>query len=94
MSRHHRRNDVRGRAWERLRRQVFARDGYRCRACGRAGRLECDHVVALERGGSSDMSNLQALCRSCHIAKTRGENDRRVKSPEQLAWQKLVAELT
>ena len=63
-------------------------------ACGRAGRFECDHVVALERGGSSDMSNLQALCRSCHIAKTRGENNRRTKSPEQLAWQKLVAELT
>ena len=95
MSRHHRRNgQPRGRVWERLRRQVFARDGYRCRTCGRAGRLECDHVVGLERGGSSDMSNLQALCRSCHIAKTRGENDRRVKSPEQLAWQTLVAELT
>ena len=51
-------------------------------------------MVALERGGSSDTGNLQSLCRSCHIAKTRGEHDRRVKSPEQLAWQKLVAELT
>ena len=33
------------------RRQVFKRDGYRCVDCGRAGKLEGDHVVPLHRGG-------------------------------------------
>ena len=40
------------RRWRALRLFVFNRDGWRCRVCGRAGRLECDHVVPLHRGGA------------------------------------------
>ena len=60
--------------WSRVRRAVLERDKFRCRSCGRSSRLEADHVVPLERGGDPwAMDNLQALCRACHIAKTRSE---------------------
>jgi len=62
--------------WARVRLAVFRRDGYRCRECGLAGRLECDHVIPLQRGGSDDIGNMQALCRACHIEKTRREQSR------------------
>ena len=79
--------------WAAARRQVIARDRWRCRACGRAGRLECDHVRPLRAGGDPyDMGNLQTLCRSCHIAKTAGEN-RRPLTPAEAAWRDFVAEL-
>ena len=49
MSRRH--THLNARRWEAVRRTVFERDGWRCRKCGRAGRLEVDHVVPLKRGG-------------------------------------------
>ena len=75
--------------WARVRRQVFKRDGYRCRACGRAGRLECDHKIPLHRGGAEfDLDNLQSLCRACHIAKTAVENSR--PDAERAAWREFL----
>ena len=80
------------RRWARLRVQVFDRDGWRCRTCGGASKLECDHVRPLHRGGDPyELANLQALCRGCHISKTRGEN--RKPDPERDAWRRLVAEI-
>ena len=80
-----------------MRRTVFDRDGYRCRACGRPGRLECDHVTPLHRGGDRwDMDNLQTLCRGCHIAKTQreaGERRDRTMTDADRAWRELVGEL-
>lgn len=55
--------------WKRLRADVFQRDGYRCTYCGAGGRLECDHIVPVARGGSSDMENLTTACRPCNRAK-------------------------
>ena len=31
---------------------------------------EVDHIIPLYVGGSNDLSNLMALCRNCHGAKT------------------------
>ena len=96
--RHHALNRAR---WERTRRAVFARDGYRCRCCGRAGRLECDHVVPLWKNPLQDPyhpANCQTLTRGCHVAKTRAERAererRRPPAPGVAAWGRLVAELT
>ena len=88
MSRHHvRLNAAR---WRRVRREVFERDGWRCRECGKAGRLECDHVEPLEHGGAPwDMANLQTLCRTCHIEKTKLEN----LNPMRLGWDDYVKEV-
>ena len=83
------------RRWRRVRREVLDRDGWRCRTCGRAGRLEVDHVVPLEWGGAPyDAGNCQALCRPCHFAKTAAEAAaKRPPDAGREAWAELVAEL-
>ena len=76
--------------WAIVRRQVFARDGWRCVLCGKAGRLECDHRVPLHRGGAMfELDNLRALCRDCHIAVT-AEQNRRPLTAAQRRWRELV----
>lgn len=64
-------------AWKVIRAAVFMRDGYRCVQCGRAGRLECDHIRPIKDGGARfDLANLQTLCRDCHFRKTGKENEK------------------
>lgn len=52
-----------------LRRQVYERDGYRCRHCGTAENLSVDHVYPFSLGGQDGIENLQTLCRSCNSRK-------------------------
>jgi hypothetical protein len=54
-----------------LRAAVLMRDGGRCRKCGRALNLEIDHIVPVSKGGKTQESNLQTLCRRCNRAKSR-----------------------
>ena len=94
MGRHH--THLNARRWQAVRRAVFKRDGYRCVECGRAGRLECDHVTPLQREPGQDPfdpNGLQTLCRACHMDKTAAEN-RRAPTPAEAAWRALVAEIT
>ena len=80
------------RRWALLRLRVFERDAWRCRKCGRAGRLECDHIVPMHRGGAEhDMANLQSLCRPCHIEKTTSENN--PPNPDRDAWKIHIRDL-
>jgi hypothetical protein len=51
---------------ERLRREVFARDGHRCIACHGMRRLHAHHVVFRSRGGPTRLDNLATLCAKCH----------------------------
>ena len=93
MSRHH--THLNARRWGVVRRRVFVRDGWRCVECGRAGRLECDHVMPMQREPGQDpfdVNGLQALCRSCHIKKTAREN-RRPLTDAEAAWRELVNEM-
>ena len=93
MSRHHTR--LNARRWDAVGRAVLKRDGFRCVMCGKSGKLECDHITPLQREPCQDpydINGLQALCRTCHIEKTRREN-RRPLTPAELAWRELVAEL-
>lgn len=86
---------LRSTLWQHARRAVFERDGWRCVMCGRAGRLECDHVTPLEREPGQnpyDVNGLQTLCRGCHIRKTARAN-RRPLTPAEAAWRELVAEM-
>lgn len=66
-----------GRHWTKLRDACLKRDGYRCRAelpdgsqCAvhdPTGReLRAHHVIGLKEGGSNELANLIALCRSHH----------------------------
>jgi HNH endonuclease len=52
-----------------VRAAVLVRDGGRCRKCRRAINLEMDHIVPISKGGKTEESNLQTLCRSCNRAK-------------------------
>jgi hypothetical protein len=60
----------------RLRFTVLKRDSFRCLACGKSPathpgvHLEIDHVVPYSRGGSTDLANLQSLCRDCNRGKS------------------------
>jgi 5-methylcytosine-specific restriction protein A len=55
-----------------VRRQVYARDGFRCVYCGRGGRslrLTIDHVFPVALGGNNDIANLVTACRACNLTK-------------------------
>lgn len=52
---------------------IRARQSGLCAACGVAGKLEIDHIVAVANGGSGDPSNLQLLCGHCN--KSKGARD-------------------
>jgi hypothetical protein len=45
---------------------VLQKSQFRCRACGRGAddgvKLEIDHIIPVDWGGSNDIENLQALC--------------------------------
>ena len=77
------------RVWAVVRRAVLDRDGWRCVLCGKAGRLEVDHVVELYKGGAAlDPANLRALCRECHL-----ERHRRPQTEAERQWAALVEKL-
>ena len=89
-SRHYAKLDAK--RWALLRLRIFARDSWRCRSCGRAGRLECDHIKPLQRGGDPYApENLQSLCRECHIQKTASENNPPI--PGRDAWITFVSDM-
>ena len=55
---------------------IRERQGDLCEICGSEARhLEFDHVVPLANGGADDISNMQALCTSCHKEKTAKEKE-------------------
>ena len=53
------------------RKEIFARDGWRCVYCGRVTRdLTLDHVLPRHRGGPHTWENLVAACRACNHRKS------------------------
>jgi len=55
-----------------LRYEVLKRAKFRCELCGISAdekALEVDHIVPRNRGGTDDLTNLQALCYSCNAMK-------------------------
>ena len=88
MSRHHDR--LNWRRWAATRRRVFERDKYRCRVCGKPGRLEGHHQPPLKAGADPyDVDGIITTCRDCHLALHRSE----YMVPGQEDWLKFVSEL-
>ena len=76
--------------WSRFRRYILDRDGWRCAACSRPGRLEVSHIVAVHVDPSRELDpdNVRVLCRACHL-----KADAKPISPETLAWRALVRDM-
>jgi len=56
--------------WRELRSEVFKRDDYTCTYCGeRGGKLECDHIHPVSKGGGHDLENLTTACFPCNRSK-------------------------
>ena len=55
-----------------VKKRIAAKQGWRCAVCRELldETYEIDHIKALWRGGSNDMSNLQALCKRDHVWKS------------------------
>lgn len=57
---------------KRARFEIFARDGFKCRYCGRQAdevQLVLDHMVPLCQGGSDERENLITSCFDCNAGK-------------------------
>lgn len=60
---------------ERLRLQIFKRDNFACRKCGRSPAthvgiiLHLDHITPFSKGGENTLENLQTLCNKCNLGK-------------------------
>ncbi len=72
-----------GANWRKLRKMVLARDpicedpfGLHEKYNEVVSANEVDHIIPLKNGGTNEMGNLQALCRSCHSRKTAVEDGR------------------
>ena len=48
---------------------VWQRDQGKCVKCGRAEKLEFDHIIPVAKGGSDTERNIQLLCEQCNRAK-------------------------
>ena len=81
---------IRSRRWQALRLSVLMAADWTCADCAGLAQ-EVDHIVPTRAGGSMwDASNLQPLCRSCHIKKSAIENGRRPRDDwDDLADQPL-----
>ena len=88
--------DLDQKRWRVVRRRVLDRDGWRCKKCGRPGRLECHHIVRLADGGARyDPDNLEIRCYDCHNSEHR--HDRRADRENRaslLAWADYLRGLT
>lgn len=76
------------RNWHNIRRRVFKRDGFQCKTCGKRANLECHHIVHLQDGGSNDLSNLETICRACHIALHKPDRKRVVIGQDE--WENYL----
>jgi 5-methylcytosine-specific restriction endonuclease McrA len=57
--------------YEKLRKQVLRRDGWRCQVCGSMQNLQVHHQRLRSQQGSDDELNLITLCVDCHEAQHR-----------------------
>lgn len=75
-------------------RKLVERSGHRCAFCGAHQDLTIDHIKRIADGGTSDLENLQLLCRPCHIKKDSDPNNPFLKkyswnTPFAYAFEKL-----
>jgi 5-methylcytosine-specific restriction endonuclease McrA len=50
-----------------MRREIKTRDGHSCKNCGSKYALQIEHKLPYAKGGTSDLQNLELLCRNCNV---------------------------
>jgi 5-methylcytosine-specific restriction endonuclease McrA len=86
---------LKGARWAALRLRALRRDGFACRECGAAGRLEVDHITP-HRGDPAlffEINNLQTLCAPCHSRKTLCELGHPAPDPRRRDWRNAIRAL-
>lgn len=77
-------------AWRKTRLIVLARDGYTCqiRTEGRCtvAATHVDHIISKAKGGTDELTNLQAACRPCNLHKGDRAGSYINPDPEPLAF--------
>jgi group II intron reverse transcriptase/maturase len=53
-------------AWAEARLAALQRDGYHCVKCGSPNHLHVHHIRPRKKGGTTQIDNLQTLCKDCH----------------------------
>lgn len=54
---------------DKTKREVWERDGGKCRQCQSRDDIEYDHIHPVSKGGNSEAENIQLLCRPCNRRK-------------------------
>jgi 5-methylcytosine-specific restriction endonuclease McrA len=52
-----------------VRKEVWNRDGGKCKKCGSRHHIEFDHIVPVSKGGSNSAQNIELLCKKCNRSK-------------------------
>lgn len=75
------------RRWAAFATEIKAQRGHRCQRCGAGGSLEAHHIIPAGQapGRAFDPSNIEVLCRDCHI-----EHHRKPRSAAVAAWDNLL----
>jgi 5-methylcytosine-specific restriction endonuclease McrA len=75
------------------RRNIYARDKYRCQYCGRQHPMDdltCDHVIPRSRGGRAEWDNIVTCCVSCNRKKGGNTPEEAglhlIKKPAKPSW--------
>ena len=61
------------------RRILMILQDFKCALCGEelSETFDCDHIVPASQGGATTISNLQGVCKQCHIDKTNLDGSRK-----------------
>lgn len=53
-----------------IRKMILKKYDQVCVICGSSENIEFDHIIPVSKGGTSEFSNIQLLCKSCNIKKS------------------------
>jgi predicted restriction endonuclease len=74
-----------------IRKEVYRRDGFRCALCDSTIGIQLHHVVKRSQGGTESPQNLITLCSDCH-ALAHGMNLRRWVDIDESAISQAIVE--
>lgn len=73
-------------AYEDLRKEILARDNWRCQNCGAVENLQVHHIQSRSRLGDDTFENLITLCARCHEALHRNRKSHHVRDTPSSSW--------